>query len=179
MPRIRFLTFVLVLGVIVSACSEGREDPLGVGDEILTEGKLSTDGDGPNLMINSENTLGACQTVNEVVFNTFIKTVLTRPAASETVEAVRIMGDYSGYLVVDGSVTLSGTSLLYDIKVTFFDYSDSGSVYIGGALSYVDFLKKVSDDWFSRDAKVTGLIKVAGPYSGYFQYNGFLLPADD
>jgi len=174
-----FLIYVLALGAALSACSEGREDPLGVGDEILTEGKLTTAGDGPNLAVSSDNVLNACQAVNKNIFDIFLKASLAVAAASQAAgESVRITGDYTGYAVVVGPTDLAGIPGAQGLKVTFYDYSDSGDVFIGGGLEYAGRLTAGSGKAGAKDLLVTGTIKVAGSYSGYFQFNGFLFPSD-
>ncbi len=180
MNRIKYLVFALVFGVAFICCSQDRQDPLGPGGESgLTEGRLTLGADGPNLMIDSVNVLTACQAIDEEVFTAFVKAGFAKPAGSETAEAVRMMGDYSGYAVVSGSSTLSDTYIAYDIKLEFYDYSEAGSIYIGGALRYIGSKFKIADGWTVRNPRVTGQIKVAGPYTAYFQFNSLLLPTDD
>jgi len=91
-------------------------------------------------------------------------------------EPVRMTGDYSGYAVVDGSVTMVGTSMQYDLKLTYYDYSDGGSIYIGGSLQYLS--SSVDQGEQKKIVDVKGEIKFAGPYTGFIKYNNLLLPID-
>lgn len=180
MNLIKFLTFVLVLGVILTACSQGRQDPLGPGDgNGLTEGRLTRGADGPNLLVTSSNSDSACQAVDEEVFSAYVKAGSSLSAGSEMAEAVRMMGDYSGYIIIDGSSILAETSVRYNLKLTFYDYSDAGSIYIGGGLQYYGSLNLISNHWVRHDVSVKGELKFAGSYSGFITFFAFLLPTDE
>ena len=168
-----------MLGVALASCSQGRQDPLGAGSESgLTEGRLTLGASGPNLMIDSVNVLTASQAIDEEVFTAFVKAGSAKPAGSETAEAVRMMGDYSGYAIVDGSVAVTGTSVSYDIKLTFYDYSNSASIFIGGGLQYLGSVDVISNRGIVQDVFVNGEIKFAGSYTGFVKYSNFLLPTD-
>jgi hypothetical protein len=178
MNRIKTLSFLLVLGVIFFACGEGRQDPLGPDPESgLTEGRLNKGTDGPNLAVTDTNLDSAIQTVDEAVFVVFPKAsdaVMTDPSIKE---ALRMMGDYDGYAVVDGSATFADTSIENNLRLTLYDYSDDGLIYLGGSLQFQGFIYL---NWgVTRSVRVNGKIKFAGPYNGFIEYNNFLLPTDE
>ena len=177
MNRIKSLSLLLVLGVIFFACGEGRQDPTGIdGGSGLTEGLLTKGTDGPNLVVTSTNLDSAIQTVNEAVFAALPKAAYAVSFDPSITEPVRMTGDYSGYAVVDGSVTMVGTSMKYDFKLTFYDYSDDGSIYIGGSLQYLS--SSVNQGVLKKIVDVKGEIKFAGSYTGFIKYNNFLLQID-
>ena len=65
------------------------------------------------------------------------------------------------------------------MNLKFYDYSEAGSIYIGGALRYAGSMFKIAGGWVAGDLQVTGQIEVAGPYTGHFQFNNLLLYSDD
>ena len=177
MNRIKSLSLLLVLWVIFFACGEGRQDPTGIDEGSgLTEGLLTKGTDGPNLVVTSTNLDSAIQTVNEAVFAALPKAAYTVARDPSITEPVRMMGDYSGYAVVDGSATMVGTSMKYDLKLTYYDYSDDGLIYLGGSLQYLSSM--VDQGVLKKIVDVKGEIKFAGPYTGFIKYNNFLLPID-
>ncbi len=173
MNRIISLTFVFVLAMIIASCGKGRQDPLGVDEGSgLDEGQLTRGGDGPNLVVSLSNQAGAGQDINEEVASAFIKAYAAISGAGRLPETARVTGDYSGYFIVNDSSTLNEAekSLGYDFKVTFYDYSDAGYLFLGGALLY--------SNWQS-DILVAGNVKFAGAYGGYLEYDNFLIPTDN
>ena len=172
--RIISSAFVLVLAMIIGSCGEGRQDPLGVDEGSgLDEGQLTRGADGSNFVVSLSNQASAGQEINEEVASAFAKAFATISAAGRLSEPARVTGDYSGYFVVNDSSTLNEAekSLGYDFKATFYDYSDAGDVYLGGALLY-------SGSWQS-DILITGTVKFAGTYGGFIEYNNFRIPTDD
>ncbi len=177
MNRIKSLAFMLVLGVIFFACGEGRQDPTGPDPESgLTEGRLTKGTDGPNLVVTLSNAASASQVINEAVFAALPKAAYAAARDPSITEPVRMTGDYSGYAVVDGSGTMVETSMKYDFKLTFYDYSDDGSIYIGGSLQYLSSIVNQGEQ--KKIVYVNGEIKFAGPYTGFINYNNLLLPID-
>jgi len=177
MNRIKSLSLLLVLGVIFFACGEGRQDPTGIDEGSgLTEGLLTKGTDGPNLVVTLSNADSASQVINEAVFAALPKAAYTVARDPSITEPVRMTGDYSGYAVVDGSATMVETSMKYDFKLTFYDYSDDGSIYIGGSLQYLS--SSVNQGPIKKIVDVKGEIKFAGSYTGFIKYNNFLLQID-
>ena len=180
MSRIKSLAFVLVVGMIFFACSKGRQDPMGIDDgNGLTEGRLTKGTSGPNLLVTPSNSGSACQIIDEEIFSTYLKASSVLSAGSELDEAVRVTGDYSGYIVVDGSSTFSGRAILYNFDISFYDYSDSGLIFIGGGLQCAGSLNYFFDDLVRQDVLVNGEIKFAGSYTGFIKFNRFILHVDN
>ena len=178
MSWIKSLSLMLVLGVFLFACNKGRQDPLGLdlGND-LAEGRLTKGTDGPNLVVTSTNFDSAFQTINEAVFVIFPKAAYTVMRDPSITEPVRMIGNYSGYAVVDGSATLADTSIESNLTLTFYDYSDEGSIYLGGSLQFQGYIYL---QWgVTRGVYVNGEIKFAGLYTGFIKYNDFLLPTDE
>ncbi len=174
MNRIKSLSLLLVLGVIFFACGEGRQDPTGIdGGSGLT---LTKGTDGPNLVVTLSNADSASQAINEAVFAALPKAAYAVARDPSIKEPVRMIGDYSGYAVVDGPGIIVETSTNYDFKLTFYDYSDGGSIYIGGSLQYLSSIVNQGDT--QKIVYVNGEIKFAGPYTGFIKYNNLLLPID-
>ena len=178
MNRIKSLSLLLVLGVIFFACSEGRQDPTGIDEGSgLTEGLLTKGTDGPNLVVTLSNADSASQVINEAVFAALPKAAYAVISDPSITEPVRMMGDYSGYAVVDGSATFADTSIENNLRLTLYDYSDDGLIYLGGSLQFQGFIYL---NWgVTRSVRVNGKIKFAGPYNGFIEYNNFLLPTDE
>jgi hypothetical protein len=84
-----------------------------------------------------------------------------------------VTGNYGGYALVGGTVTAGATkeSHDYDLDVTFYNYSDEGYIFLGGALQYSGSVYE--------DVYVNGTVKFAGSYKGFMQYNGFRIPVDE
>ena len=180
MNRIKSLAFVLVVGVTLTACSKDRHDPLGPGDgDGLTEGRLTRGADRPNLLVTSSNSDSACQAVDEEVFSAYVQAGSSLSAGSELAEALRLTGGYSGYITVEGSSILTETAVRYNLKLTFYDYSDAGSIFIGGSLRYYGYLNLISNHWVRQNVSVQGELKFAGSYSGFVTFIAFLIPTDD
>ncbi len=174
MNRIKSLSLLLVFGVIFFACGEGRQDPTGIdGGSGLT---LTKGTGGPNLVVTLSNADSASQTINEAIFAALPKAAYAVALDPSITEPVRMMGDYSGYAVVDGPGTMVETSTNYDFKLTFYDYSDDGSIYFGGSLQYLSSIVDQGEQ--KKIVYVNGEIKFAGLYTGFIKYNNFLLPID-
>ena len=178
MNRIKSLSVLLVLGTIFFACSGGNKDPMGIDqqDNELTEGRLTVSGDGPNTVVSTSNADSASQIINEAALLAFQKAAYAFDVRPSLVEPVRMDGSYNGYAVVDGSAEKVGGINNYNLKATFYDYSDDGSVYIGGILQFQGSMDKQG---ITKDIHVDDEIKFAGPYSGSMEYNNFRIPIDN
>jgi len=180
----RFINLVatLALGVIITACSQGRQDPLGPNEQGgSNESYLTKGGDGPNLVITEDNKLSACQKIDEKVFALFFNAASALSTGPQkTGESVRILGTYWGYAIVDGSATSNqdSASFSYNLKLKLYDYSDSGSIYFGGNLQYASSGIFLHDRWVNKFMLVTDSIQFAGAYTGSIKFNNFRLPAD-
>ena len=175
MNVIKSFTFILALGVALAACSEGKNDILGT-DEELTEGSLTKGAGGPNTVVSLSNQAGVSQDINEEVASAFAKALAAISRPRQSSESTRVMGNYSGYLVVDDSPPLDEVIQALGeefpaIKATFHDYSDAGGVYLGGVLFYAGDVQS--------DILVAGNLKFAGAYGGYLEYDYFLIPTDN
>jgi len=175
MPRIKHLFFLFLPAVIFTACSEGREDPIGPGTSGLAAGRLTKSGDGPNTVVTRANSDSAFQEINEELFTAYLKAVSALSTGPHPAEPVRMTGEYSGYAEVDGSTDLSASDMSFDFNVTFYDYSDSASTYIGGSMQYKGRASAVSYRILTRRLVVDGEIMFAGPFSGSVNYNRYLL----
>jgi hypothetical protein len=168
----KHIFFLLVFAAILVACSEGGQDPVRAEGVIESmDGRLSKGASGPNITVSLDNLGHVAQDLNEVVFSTFIKQMSA--LESSPTDTVRINGNYSGYAIIDNSPTLNQTekSLGYNVKLTFFDYSEGGQIFMGGA-----FLLAGS---FPGNIFVAGNIQFAGTYGGSAAYNNFMIPTDE
>ena len=177
MNRIKFSSLLLVLGTIFFACGEGGQDPLRIdqGNE-LPEGRLTVSGDGLNTVVAASNADSASQTINEAALFAFQKAAYAFDIRPSLSEPVRMDGSYHGHAVIDGSAEKVATITNYNLKATFYDYSDDGSIYIGGSLQYQGSINKQG---ITLDIRVNDEIKFAGTYSGSIEYNSFRIPTDN
>ncbi len=180
----RFINLVatLALGVIVTACSQGRQDPFGPNDQGGSNGDyLTKGGDGPNLVITDDNKLSACQKIDEKVFALFFNAASALSTGPQkTGEAVRIFGTYWGYATVSGSTSSNqdSTTFAYNLNLKLYDYSDSGSIYIGGNLQYASSGIFFHGKWVNTLILISDSIQFAGAYTGSIKFDGFRLPTD-
>ncbi len=184
MNHMKIALYMLASGIVLAACSQGRQDPLAVGaGEELTEGKLTMGGGGPNLVVEENNKLEACQEIDEEVFTAYARACTSLSSVFQNNgEALRMLGQYSGYVVIDGSQSFTNeekTSLAYDFKLTFFDYSDSAAIFMGGSLRYQGAAVFISPRWIRKNIIVQDSIKFAGAYSGSIKFGNFQLPTND
>jgi len=179
MGWIKSLSLMLVLCLISFACSKGNQDPLGIDQENeLPEGRLTTalGSYGPNVVVSWSNADSASQTINEMVFTVFQKAADAFSGRPSMSEPVRMNGDYNGYAVVDGTSELVGKTVNFELKAIFYDYSDDGSIFIGGSLRYQG---PIDVHRVTHDTRVNDEIKFAGPYGGFVRYNNLLLHTDE
>jgi hypothetical protein len=172
MYKSRYLFGWLVFAAILVACSGGGQDPVSAEGVIESmDGRLSKGASGPNITVSLDNLGHVAQDLNEVFFSTFIKQMSA--LESSPTDTVRINGNYSGYAIIDNSPTLNQTekSLGYNVKLTFFDYSDGGQIFMGGA-----FLLAGS---IPGEIFVAGNIQFAGTYGGSASYTNFMIPTDE
>ena len=177
MSRIKSISILLFFGVVFLACSESRQDPMGIDQgNGLSEGSLTVSGDGPNTVVTASNADSASQAINETALSAFQKAAFAFDIRPSQVEPVRMDGSYNGYAVVDGSAEKAGAISNYNLKATFYDYSDDGLIYIGGSLQFQGSMDKQG---ITKDIFVNDEIKFAGTYSGSLEYSNFRIPIDN
>jgi hypothetical protein len=173
---------LLAFGLILCACSEGRNDPLGIVDSDLAGGRLIKGGNGANTVVTPANSDSAFQEINVELFSAFNKAANTL-SGSQPDGPVRIMGDHTGYAVIEGSVDFIVTNftkeerIVCDFEATFYDYSDTGKTFIGGVIDFGGYS-------ILKNNRVIPLpileneIKFAGSFSGSVKYSFFRILAD-
>lgn len=177
MNRIKSLFPMLILCLIFFACNKGRQDPLGPDPESgLTEGLLNKGTEEPNLVVTGSTLDTAIQVVNEAVFAALLKGADVVCFDLSMTEPVRQLGDYYGYMVAGGSATWADTTIDYSLKLTFYNYSDDGFIYLGGSTQFQSIMKTRG---VTKNVLAEGKIKFAGPYAGFITYNNFMLPTDE
>ncbi|MFH1070957.1 MAG: hypothetical protein V1794_15165 [Candidatus Glassbacteria bacterium] len=182
--RIRFFLLLFISLTVWTGCSNDRGDPLAAGDKSGSfGGSLVSGADGPNLAVTEQNRLGLCQEVFSQLYSVYLKAVPAVLTAPDIAGGVRVLGNYKGYTVVrdltDVPDTLRNNRTLYFVlAVTFFDYSESGGLFLGGSAGYSTSTEKIGAEWEQRDILLSDGLAFAGNFSGSIEFENFLLPVD-
>jgi len=185
-PDTRLLIFALFLAAAAlwAGCSSGRGDPLAAGDRAGDYGGLLISGaDGPNLAVTDQNRLDLCQEVFSQLYSVYLKAVPAVITSPVVANGVRVLGNYKGYAVVRDLTDIpdsleNNQTLYFDLTVTFFDYSESGLLYIGGGVGCSTSMKKSGNQWLQEDLLLSDGLAFAGNFSGSIEFEDFLLPVD-
>jgi hypothetical protein len=173
------MTALIAFGLIFAACGGDGNEPVGPGDSDLAGGKLTKGGNGANTVVTLAKSDSAFQEINEELFSVFNK------ASNELIKVVsvaqlRILGDHTGYAIIDGSADFTVSSFTnenmmeFNFDATFYDYSDTGKTYIGGIMNYTGHsLITATNDVIPRWLIAEGEIKFAGPFGGSVEYHYF------
>jgi hypothetical protein len=177
------MTALLIFSLIITACGGDGNDPLGPGDSGLAGGKLTKGGNGANTVVTWDNYNSAFQELNEELIGAFNKAANTL-SGSQPDGPVRIMGDHTGYAIIEDSVYFMVTNftkeerMMCDFEVTFHDYSDAGSTFIGGVLECDGYFRLLTNKQIPFPV-LEGEIKFAGPFSGSAKYHFFSILCDE
>ncbi|MFH1070959.1 MAG: hypothetical protein V1794_15175 [Candidatus Glassbacteria bacterium] len=174
-PDAKLWVFALLsaFAALWAGCSNERGDPLAAPGE---GGSLSAGRNGPNLAVNAQNQLALCQEAFEQLFGAYLKALLLRASAPTAGETVRFLGNYTGYALVGAVQDSAADSLAASLAagssfvVTFYDFSESGKLFIGGSIEYAGSLRE--------DLYLDNAIAFAGDYSGTMKFLNFRLPVD-
>ena len=179
MYNARLLAIMLVSGVVLTACSGSRNDPLGPGDSEPVPGRLSKGANGPNRVVTLANSDSVFQELNEELFTAYLKGLSTLSAHPELDETIRVNGWHSGYAEVDGSLAPSDTAIAFEFGLTFYDYSDSASIFIGGNMQFHGRASLVNQELRPRSLFAEGEFQFAGLYNGSVEYHFFLIITEE
>jgi hypothetical protein len=177
------LTFVYLATLVIS-CGGDREDPFSAS-QLATEygGQLTLGGGRVNTPVSEENKLVVCQILNSEVFGLCLRAlggIGDTPQAMDTMLVTRISGAYSGYAQVQGNRKLRQDQKTFDFNfhVSLYDFSDSGSVFMGGELGASGFLT-IEDGMFTNARLyLSDGLAFTGNYTGALEYNSMKMPVN-
>ncbi len=183
--RINYLRFVsLLLVVLALACGGDRGDPLS-SDQNATEygGSLTLGSGRANTPVSEETKLPICQILNSEIYGLCLRSlggIANTPQTVDSLAITRISGSYSGYVQVQGlkDIRADNKTVDFNFKIAFFDFSDSGSVFMGGELGASGYLVAQGGDISSIRIVLNDGLAFAGNYTGAVEYNSMRLPID-
>ncbi|MCE5272136.1 hypothetical protein LLH00_12740 [bacterium] len=180
---VRFALLCLFLAAPL-ACSGGRGDPL-ASDRNATAygGRLTLGQDRVNTPVSSSNKLRICQLLNGEIYGAYqsaLKGLADTPQKEDSLGIVRVSGRYSGYMQVQGATTYQPdtTGQNFWVRMTFFDYSDSAAVFMGGQVDCSGYMDVIGLHRYSVKVVLNGGLAFAGGYSGEALYETQRLPID-
>jgi len=178
---VRSFTFSILILTLV-ACGGNGGDPTST-EQGTTEygGRLTMGKERANTKVSESNKLQICQTLNSEVYGVFIRALAgigTTPQVTDSLRTVRISGKYAGYIEARGTKTLRSDDETVDFsfKMTFYDFSDSGFVFMGGEIGCDGYIRSGGptdqDIWLI----LTDGLAFAGNYSGEIVYHSQKMP---
>ena len=182
---IKLLRFVsLLLIVLAASCGGDRGDPLS-SDQNSTEygGSLTLGSGRANTPVSEETKLPICQILNSEIYGLFLRSldgIANTPQTVDSLAITRISGSYSGYVKVQGrkDIRADNKTADFNFKITFFDFSDSGSVFMGGELEVSGYIVAQGSSISSIRIVLSDGLAFSGNYTGAVEYNSMRLPID-
>ena len=177
------VALLIAFGLLLNACGESRNDPLGPGDSDQAGGKLTKGGSGLNTIVTQANSDSAVQNLNEELISAFSRSA-SALASSETDGPIRVTGNFSGYILLEkDTVYFMVTNvtkeerIVCDFKATFYDYSDYGSTFIGGVIDFGGYCLLANNNVIPLPI-LENEIQFAGSFSGSATYYFFRILTD-
>ncbi|MBM3263101.1 MAG: hypothetical protein FJY97_06695 [candidate division Zixibacteria bacterium] len=90
----------------------------------------------------------------------------TKPIASKPTKKVTVNGQNSGTATFDGSYSISGSTINYNAKITFNNFSDDGDQFYQGSLTWA---YKIQSGTITGSYK--GMINIQGDYKANMTYD--------
>ena len=175
--KTEIILLVLIASGLLVGCSENRTDPLSAGLGTLDYGGALTMGQNrPNILVNEDNKWELCRDIFDEIFPSFEKSRLVHTTSPTSENTVRILGDYYGYAIIDSpaDTTISGETVT-SLKVTYYDYSEFGVIYIGGMIGFTGTVEKQGSRSVPKNIVLAGEVAFAGDYSGSIEFVNFQL----
>jgi hypothetical protein len=183
--RIKLLfCFFVLLAVLALSCGGGRKDPLSSDQNATKYGGSLTLGAGrANTPVSEETKLPICQILNSEIYGLCLRSlngISNTPQSVDSLSITRLSGGYSGYVTVLGRKDLRSDNKTADFnfKITFFDFSDSGSVFMGGELGVSGYIVAQGSNISSIRIVLSDGLAFTGNYTGAVEYNSMRLPID-
>ncbi len=174
------LSAVLTLA-LMAACGGDRGDPVSTGQNATGYGgSLTLGASRANTPVSEATSLPICQILNSELYGLFLRTLNGIANTQQTVDSIpvtRISGRYSGYVQARGYMDLRDDNKTsdFDMRLTFYDFSDSGFVFMGGELNFKGYVADGASYKIFRLVISDGL-EFAGNYKGAVEYNTMRLP---
>ncbi|MFH1070958.1 MAG: hypothetical protein V1794_15170 [Candidatus Glassbacteria bacterium] len=174
--KLRIFALLVAAAAVWTTCSKDRGDPLsvagGTGD---FGGSLASGKNGPNLAVTEQNKLEFCWAIFHELYPSFLKAVNGTAIVPISGDQVRILGTYTGYAIASLPPKTSGTSATVNgLELTYFDYSESGTIFLGGKAVYSgEFIKNDLSLVPNRFVLDTGGLVFAGKYSASVKFDDF------
>jgi len=171
-----FFALLFAAAAVWTTCSKDRGDPLsvagGTGD---FGGSLASGKNGPNLAVAEQNSLEFCWAIFHELYPSFLKAVNGTAIVPISGDQVRILGTYTGYAIASLPPKTSGTSVtVNDLELTYFDYSESGTIFLGGKAVYSGEFTKNDLSLIPKGFVIEkGELAFAGSYSGTVKFDDF------
>lgn len=183
MKRLSMIALSVVLALIVSCGGDGS-DPLSSGNAAAEFGGTLTMGsNGVNTPSSESNKESVSQAVLDQVYGAYarlFRDIVTGNALPY--EPYRATGNFFGNAESEGFDKLvplgTGGGYDYSFEMTLNDFSNSGSVFIGGKLKVDGTMRLVGENWMSGDLIVDKGIAFAGNYNGKAVFDNLLVPLD-
>lgn len=169
------IPLVLIASGLLVGCSENRSDPLSAGQGTLDYGgALSMGQNRPNIPVTEDNKYEFCRDIFEEIFPSFEKSWMEHATSPVSENTVRILGDYYGY-AISGSPTDTTVSFedVSGLKITYYDYSEFGVMYLGGKIGFTGTWEKQAHRTVPKNIILTGKVDFAGDYSGSIEFINF------
>lgn len=181
--KIKHLCFILpIIGLTVISCGGDRGDPLSSDQNATKYGGSLTLGSGrANTPVSEETKLPICQILNSEIYGLCLRClngISNTPQTVDSLSITRLSGGYSGYVTVLGRKDLRADNKTADFnfKITFFDFSDSGSVFMGGELGASGYIAAQGESISSIRIVLSDGLAFTGNYTGAVEYNSMRLP---
>ncbi|MCE5272137.1 hypothetical protein LLH00_12745 [bacterium] len=177
---------VLLLAVVLAGCSSGRGDPTSGGaNSTLYGGRLTLGADRLNTPVSSDNQLAVAQILNSELYGLSRRALAGISNSPQTVGdsllTTRVSGRYSGYAEVTGNRQMRESDkqvVDFSFRMTLYDFSDSGFVFMGGELGAEGFVRSAGGQVTQFRLVLTDGLAFAGNYTGAVEYNSMRLPID-
>ena len=186
MGRISFFCFVIVLAALTSACSNAPPYSFITGPEhpgmsrivIPTGGSLTLGASGANTVVTQSNIPSVSGQVLGTAFSVFGRAQSTLAGAGNLAVAARVNGDSTGYADISGSFSSGASGGSFDFSAIFVDFSDSGALFIGGALAYQgDISVNTTTYTVQTEIRIDGTLDFAGTFSGQIKFDNVRISA--
>lgn len=181
MRKKRIRSVFILISVLALSCGGDRGDPVSTSQN-ATEygGSLTLGAERTNTPVSEGTKLPICQILNSELYGLFLRTltgIATTPQTVDSLPVTRISGRYSGYVQARGYMDLRDDNKTsdFDIQLTFYDFSDSGFVFMGGELNFKGHVADGASYRIYRLVISDGL-EFAGNYKGAVEYNTMRLP---
>ena len=169
------IPLVLIASWLLVGCSENRTDPLSARLGTLDYGGALTMGQTrSNILVNEDNQYEFCRDIFDEIFPSFEKSRIMHTTSPTSENAIRILGNFYGYAISDShaDTTISGETV-NSLKVTYYDYSEFGVIFIGGKIGFSGTVEKRVNRIVPKNIVLNGKVAFAGDYSGSIEFVTF------